>query len=86
MAEEWVKEGAAQEKIDATAKHTKSPAQSQSPQHSGSIHCTECGAEIPQARREAIPCARLCVVCQEAQDHDIQRFYTRPGSKDRQLR
>jgi hypothetical protein len=48
MAEEWVKEGAAQEKIDATAKHTKSPAQSQSPQHSGSIHCTECGAEIPR--------------------------------------
>jgi phage/conjugal plasmid C-4 type zinc finger TraR family protein len=86
MADEWVKDGAVQGETDATAKRTKNSAQSQSPQHTGFTHCTECGAEIPRARREAIPCARLCVVCQEAQDHDIQRFYTRRGNKDSPLR
>ena len=28
-------------------------------------HCDECGDEIPQQRREAIPGVELCVFCQE---------------------
>ena len=37
--------------------------------------CAECGAKIPEARREAIPGVRLCLTCQEAKDRegDAQR-------------
>jgi RNA polymerase-binding transcription factor DksA len=50
--------------------------------------CAECGARIPEARREAIPGVRLCVACQEAHDKDTVAFsgYNRRGSKDSQLR
>ena len=44
-------------------------------QGSGLSHCAECGAEIPQARREAISGVRLCVACQVAQEYDLARFY-----------
>jgi RNA polymerase-binding transcription factor DksA len=40
----------------------------------GAVLCMECGAEIPRMRREAMPRARLCIVCQEAQDRNIARF------------
>lgn len=56
------------------------------PQGSGLTHCAECGAEIPQGRRDAIPGARLCIACQEAQDQDLARFYNREGSKVSQTR
>ncbi|MDF6171482.1 C4-type zinc finger protein YbiI, partial [Escherichia coli] len=50
--------------------------------------CEECGAPIPQARREAIPGVRLCIHCQ--QEKDLQKpdytGYNRRGSKDSQLR
>ena len=28
-------------------------------------HCLECGANIPEARRQAVPGCKLCVDCQE---------------------
>ncbi len=28
-------------------------------------HCETCGEAIPQARRDAVPCVRLCRECQE---------------------
>ena len=31
-------------------------------------YCEECGDEIPEARRRAIPGVRLCVSCQEEAD------------------
>lgn len=30
----------------------------------GSDHCIDCGSDISQARREALPSARRCVGCQ----------------------
>ena len=50
--------------------------------------CAECGAEIPAARRAALPGVRLCVTCQEARDRTQQDAsgYNRRGSKDSQLR
>lgn len=30
----------------------------------GSIHCEECGSEIPEARRAAAPFATRCIHCQ----------------------
>jgi RNA polymerase-binding transcription factor DksA len=59
------------------------------PQGPGLTHCAECGAEIPQARRDALPGVRMCVSCQEAHDRDLAAQvsgYNRRGSKDSQLR
>ncbi len=88
MATGWAKEGAVQEQIDATVKDAVRRAQSRLPQGPSLTHCAECGAEIPQARREAIPGARLCLACQDVQDRDCGTFsgYNRRGSKDSQLR
>lgn len=35
----------------------------------GSAECIECGDDIPQARREAMPNCRRCIHCQEAEDN-----------------
>jgi phage/conjugal plasmid C-4 type zinc finger TraR family protein len=88
MATGWAKEGAVQDQIDATVKDAVSRAKSRLPQGPGLSHCAECGTEIPQARRAAIPSVRLCLTCQDAADRDEARFsgYNRRGSKDSQLR
>jgi phage/conjugal plasmid C-4 type zinc finger TraR family protein len=88
MATGWAAEGAVQEQIDATVKDGILRAQSQMPQGPGLTHCAECAAEIPAARRAAIPGVRLCVACQDEQDSDLTRFsgFNRRGSKDSQLR
>jgi phage/conjugal plasmid C-4 type zinc finger TraR family protein len=88
MATGWAKEGAVQEQIDATVKDAISLAQSRLPQGPSLSHCTECGTEIPQARREAVAGVRLCLICQDSQDRDDVRSagYNRRGSKDSQLR
>jgi phage/conjugal plasmid C-4 type zinc finger TraR family protein len=88
MATGWAKEGAVQEQIDATVKDAIRRAQDHLPHGPGLSHCAECGAEIPSARRTAIPGVRLCVACQEAEDRASGVFsgYNRRGSKDSQLR
>jgi phage/conjugal plasmid C-4 type zinc finger TraR family protein len=88
MATGWAAEGAVQEQIDATVKDAINRAQSKLPQGPGQSHCAECGTEIPEARRTAVPGVRLCLSCQDAQDQDAARFsgYNRRGSKDSQLR
>ena len=88
MATGWAKEGAVQEQIDATVKDAIKRAKSQLPAGPSLESCAECGARIPEARREAIPGVRLCVACQESHDRDAMTFsgYNRRGSKDSQLR
>jgi phage/conjugal plasmid C-4 type zinc finger TraR family protein len=88
MATGWAAEGAVQEQIDATVKDGINRARSRLPQGPGLTHCAECGSEIPEARRAAIPGVRLCVSCQAADDRDNAEFtgYNRRGSKDSQLR
>lgn len=88
MATGWAKEGAVQDQIDATVKDAINRAKSHMPQGPGLTHCAECGAEIPQARRDAMPSVRLCIACQDAADQETARFsgYNRRGSKDSQLR
>jgi phage/conjugal plasmid C-4 type zinc finger TraR family protein len=88
MATGWAAEGAVQEQIDATVKDGIKRAQSRLPHGPGLLHCAACGAEIPEARRNAVPGVRLCVKCQEAEDQDEAHFtgYNRRGSKDSQLR
>jgi phage/conjugal plasmid C-4 type zinc finger TraR family protein len=88
MATGWAKEGAVQEQIDATVKDAVNLAQSRLPKGPSLTHCAECGADIPQARRNAVPGVRLCVTCQDTRDRDTVQSagYNRRGSKDSQLR
>ena len=65
MATGWAKECAVQEQIDATVKDAIDRAKSQLPSGPGLLHCADCGQEIPEPRRVAIPGVRLCVSCQE---------------------
>jgi phage/conjugal plasmid C-4 type zinc finger TraR family protein len=88
MATGWAQEGAVQDQIDATVKDGIRRAQSRLPEGQSLSHCAECGAEIPEARRTAVPGVRLCLACQEADDRNAVAFsgYNRRGSKDSQLR
>jgi phage/conjugal plasmid C-4 type zinc finger TraR family protein len=88
MATGWAGDGAVQDQIDATVKDGVSRAQRRLAAGPGLSHCAECGAPIPEARRNAIAGVRLCVTCQEAQDKEVEQFsgYNRRGSKDSQLR
>jgi phage/conjugal plasmid C-4 type zinc finger TraR family protein len=88
MATGWAGDGAVQDQIDATVKDAISRVKSQLPQGPSLTHCAECDAEIPEARRHAIPGVRLCIACQGEHDRAAAGFsgYNRRGSKDSQLR
>lgn len=88
MATGWAGDGAVQDQIDATVEDGIRRAKNRLPQGPSLTHCAECAAEIPEARRNAIPGVRLCVSCQEAADREVEAFsgYNRRGSKDSQLR
>ena len=88
MATGWAGDGAVQDQIDATVKDGISRAKSRLPQGPSATHCVQCGAEIPAARRNAMPGVKLCVPCQQAEDQSEAHFsgYNRRGSKDSQLR
>jgi phage/conjugal plasmid C-4 type zinc finger TraR family protein len=64
MATGWAREGAVQEQIDATVKDAIARARDNLPAGASLAHCAECGADIPEARRAALPGVRLCVECQ----------------------
>ena len=88
MAGGFAKDGAVQDQIDATVDDAVARARRQLPEGDSLRHCEECGCEIPEARRKAVPGVRLCVQCQEEQDREAAEFslYNRRGSKDSQLR
>lgn len=88
MAGGWTRDGAVQDQIDASVEDAIKLARSRMPAGAGLTHCEECEAEIPEARRVAVPGVRLCVRCQEEHDDDQTTFtgYNRRGSKDSQLR
>jgi phage/conjugal plasmid C-4 type zinc finger TraR family protein len=88
MATGWAGDGAVQDQIDATVKDAIARARGQLRAGPGLARCEECEAEIPSARRAAIPGVRLCVSCQQAQDlaQGSTAGYNRRGSKDSQLR
>jgi phage/conjugal plasmid C-4 type zinc finger TraR family protein len=88
MANGWAGDGAVQEQIDSTIEDSLQRIRSRLPKGESRRHCEECGAEIPQARREALPGVRLCVGCQSELDREQTQFsgYNRRGSKDSQLR
>ncbi len=88
MATGWAGDGAVQDQIDATVNDAVMRAKNQLPTGPSLDHCEACNADIPPARREAVPGVRLCVHCQEQHDREEHTFsgYNRRGSKDSQLR
>lgn len=87
MASGWAPDGAVQDQIDDSITDAVRLARSRLPSGPGEMHCQECGEEIPEARRRAMPGARLCVHCQSGRDHSAAvSGYNRRGSKDSQLR
>ena len=88
MAGGFAKDGAVQEQIDATIDDAVARARKRLPRGESLERCEECDANIPAARRKAVPGVRLCVDCQESLDREAAEFalYNRRGSKDSQLR
>jgi len=87
MATGWAGDGAVQQQIDDSIEDAVKRARAQLPSGPSLEQCEECGDPIPQARREAIPGVRLCVVCQAQRDEEAAySLYNRRGSKDSQLR
>jgi phage/conjugal plasmid C-4 type zinc finger TraR family protein len=88
MATGWAGDNAVNDQIDATIADAIKRVRSRAPKGPSLTHCEECGAQIPDARRKAVPGVRLCVSCQTAHDENESNFsgYNRRGSKDSQLR
>ena len=90
MAVGWAGDSAVSDQIDATVSDAVERARRQLPAGPSLLECEDCGAEIPEARRKALPGVRLCVKCQ-AKIERLEKttgsaLYNRRGSKDSQLR
>lgn len=68
MAKGWGSEDAATEQMQDTLDEAVMRVRSQLPSGASASHCDECGGEIPEGRRQALPGVRLCVGCQEELD------------------
>ena len=88
MASGWAGDNAVQDQIQDSINDEVARARRNLPKGESLTHCEECGEEIPQARREALPGVRLCIACQQEADGEQQTpvLYNRRGSKDSQLR
>ncbi|MCG5031484.1 DksA/TraR family C4-type zinc finger protein [Mesosutterella sp. OilRF-GAM-744-9] len=88
MAVGWAQDGAVQDQIEDSLNDEIARARKNLHRGESLRFCEECGEEIPEARRRALPGVRLCVRCQEKVDRlqHPARLYNRRGSKDSQLR
>ena len=89
MAGGWSRDGAVQDQIDDTVTDAVAAARARLAAAAGvgETHCVECGEEIPEGRRRALPGARTCVACQSTRDaRSPAAGINRRGSKDSQLR
>ncbi|MCX7585322.1 DksA/TraR family C4-type zinc finger protein [Phenylobacterium sp. 58.2.17] len=87
MATGWAHEGAVLDQIHDTISDGVQGARARLPHGEGTLECVECGEEIPQRRREALPGVTTCIACQSARDrHVAHSLINRRGSKDSQLK
>jgi phage/conjugal plasmid C-4 type zinc finger TraR family protein len=87
MANGWAPDGAVQDQIDDTVADEVMRARARLTKGGGPTHCVECGDEIPQGRRRALPGVQTCVVCQSERDRrPVNIGFNRRGSKDSQLK
>jgi phage/conjugal plasmid C-4 type zinc finger TraR family protein len=87
MAGGWARDGAVQEQIDDTVADAVLRARAGLPAGESAEYCDDCGEDIPERRRVALPGTRTCVACQSARDAArVAAGINRRGSKDSQLR
>ena len=87
MASGWAPDGAVQDQIDDTVADEVMRARARMPMGEGETNCVDCGDEIPEGRRRALPGVRTCVTCQSARDaRPMNIGFNRRGSKDSQLK
>ncbi|WP_116090809.1 DksA/TraR family C4-type zinc finger protein [Sphingomonas crusticola] len=87
MAGGWTRDGAVQDQIDDTILDAVISARARIPAGESAQYCDECGDDIPQGRRVALPGVRTCVKCQSQRDSKtVFSAINRRGSKDSQLR
>ena len=88
MAGGWARDGAVQEQVDASLEGAVERARSRLPNGESLLQCEDCGAEIPEGRRKALPGVRHCVECQSERDRydTTHAGYNRRANKDSQLR
>ena len=87
MAGGWTRDGAVQDQIDDTVTDAVLAARARMPAGESAEHCEECGEDIPEGRRRALPGVRTCVACQAERDaRPVSGGINRRGSKDSQLK
>lgn len=87
MAGGWSRDGAVQDQIDDTIADAVSGARARMPVGEGLEYCEDCGSDIPDRRRQALPGVRTCVTCQAIRDASARSSgINRRGSKDSQLK
>ena len=67
MAVGWAKDDAVNDQIQDSVNDEVRRAREALPRGESLEFCEDCGEEIPQARRDALPGVRLCVPCQDSQ-------------------
>ncbi|MGB3167627.1 MAG: DksA/TraR family C4-type zinc finger protein [Alteraurantiacibacter sp.] len=87
MAGGWSRDGAVQDQIDDSVNDAVAAARARLPRGESARYCRECGEDIPEKRREAVPGVQTCVACQSGHDSAVRHSaINRRGSKDSQLR
>ena len=87
MAGGWTRDGAVQDQIDDTVADAVAAARARLAGGESASECGDCGGDIPERRRAALPGVRTCVACQSARDGAVRHSaINRRGSKDSQLR
>ena len=89
MAGGWTRDGAVNEQIEASVSDELARMRAKAaPRGESFADCAECGEPIPEARRKALPGAKLCVECQSERDrrYSARPGFNRRGSKDSQLK
>jgi phage/conjugal plasmid C-4 type zinc finger TraR family protein len=87
MAGGWTRDGAVVDQIDDTVVDGVLGARARLPDGAGTLDCVDCGEEIPERRRQALPGVQTCLACQTQRDGHVQHaLFNRRGSKDSQLR
>lgn len=89
MAGGWTRDGAVQDQIDADIEDALKGLRAKGPVGPSAVECDECGDDIPEARRRAVPGVRRCVICQSQADASrtpMTGAYNRRAPKGSQMR
>lgn len=74
MASGWANDDAVNEQINSTIEDAIARARGEIPRGESLDECEECGAPIPQARREAIPGVRYAFIVSRRKIYKNQRI------------